>query len=460
MNKSLLHRYRVLFTCMLGALPWMKWLLAVGIVISLIGVPVKLIWDTPAGFIGGGACLFLFLFMNAIALPYQMLSLGSSKQLALLPGIREAAFVLFLLCCICLSVVVATIASRAQPRDFFGAFSTALFSISAVLMVSVIVGQKYPRLQGLVYMFGWGLIQMYKLLADVHPIILLVVNLSFWLAFFRHWMNWRPQKYQPNMFAMSHTQLAEFMRPRNANLFYSFDGFFKLYPSRSDTIVGSILLGRSDGFKSKLMNMVGVLLGLLFLVGLFFLIADLKSFRDFFVFAGQVNIYIMYICFSYGLIQFFFRNVGKAWLLFDGKRDRFFVLLERTFCFCAATFFFPIFIVHLTLAFLLLDWSVYRDLVWITAIYSLIVIVVAFYVQFIIYHRTKGSLRWSVWVNILLMAIFVVPVIASNILWTEHKVSIMHLAYYFIVVSVLGVIALRKWAERQWVFVDLVKVNY
>lgn len=454
-SKLMWQHYAVLFRCFFLAHVWMIWMLIVGGVIFLAGVPLYMIWANPVGFIAGGAILSMYIFLNAVSFPDQILSIASSKQIGLLPRIRHTCFWMFVFACAIVSGLIAVLIYLSHRTELIHSNFSIFFLVSALLILNVVVGQKFSHMKGLVFLSFWALPHAYKLLTDVPPIQLAIVCLCVWFVFYHQWLAWRPQKFQPNIFGMSQNQLMEFNKIRagagwrlNKN---SFD--------KSNTLVGSILFGRFDGWKSMFLGAVWVFAGLMILISLFFSVSDVERFNRFMAFAGQTHIFIMYYSLAYGMNQILFRNPNKAWLYFHGRREDFFPFLERRFYFAAMVFGLPVLLVHAWVNFLLLDSIIYRELVWITLVYASIAIAFRFYTQLIIYHKTKGSMRWCGWANILLMIIFIVPVITGNVLWVDQKASIIQLAYCVFSVSIVGIFMLRSWARKNWTTVDFVRVK-
>lgn len=454
-GKLLWHNYAVLFRCLFSVHAWMRWLLIVGGIVFLLCVPLYMVWGNAIGLVVGGAILSMYIFLNSVSLPYQMLSIASSKQVGLLPNIRQACFWMFLFSCTIVSGPIAILIHLSQKSEIINSYLSVFILVSALLMLNMIVGQKFPRLQGLIFLCFWALPHVYKLLVKVNLIQLAIFCFSVWFAFYRHWLAWRPQKYHPNIFGMSQNQWIEFNKLGGLAAWQ----LSKLFSDKSNTLAGSLFLGRPDGWKSRLIGAVGVLAGLVILIGLFFAVSDVENFSRFMVFAGHVNIYIIYFSFACGVLLNIFRNVNKVWLYFSGRREDLFLFLERSFYFSAMSYGFPILLVHACVDFMLLDWSMYRELVWITLMYALIVIFVTFYAQLIIYHKTKASVRWSGWINILVMLISIVPVIACNVLWVEQKGNIIQLAGYLFGASIFGIFMLRNWVKRVWRLADLVRIK-
>lgn len=455
-SKLTLRHYAVLFRCFLSVHSWANWLLIVGGIIFLVGVPLYMVWTKPIGFIAGGAILSMYVFLNAVSLPYQMLSIASSKQIGLLPNIRRSCFWMFVCACAIISGLIAVLIYLSQHTALIHSFFSIFVLVSTVLILNIVAGQKFPRMQGLLFLCFWALPHVYsKLLAEVHPIQLAIVCLSVWLAFYRHWLAWRPQKYQPNIFGMSQNQWLEF------NRLGGFAGWQlnKFFAGKSNTLVGSVLLGRADGWKSRLAGATGVFVALVTLIGLFSALSDGDGFKHFMVFAGQPNFFIIYCSMAYGMFQILFRNTKKVWLYFPGRREDLFSLLERSFYVNAMSFVFPVLLVHLGVNSLLLDSSIYRELVWITFGYASITIAFTLYVQLITYQETKANLRWSGWLNILLMIIYIIPVIACNVLWVDHKANILFFVYCLFGISIVGIFLLRSWVKKKWALADLMRVT-
>lgn len=453
-SKLAWRHYAALFRCLFSVHSWMSWLLIVGGIIFLVGVPLYMVWTKPIGFIAGGAILSMYIFLNAVSLPYQMLSIASSKQIGLLPNIRRSCFWMFVCACAIISGLIVVLIYLSQHTAIIHSFFPVFILVSVLLILNIVVGQKFPRMQGLVFLCFWILPHVYMLLAEVHLIQLAVACLGIWLAFYRRWLVWMPQKYQPNIFGMSQNQWLEF------NKLGGLAGWQlnKFFSDKSNTLVGSILMGRLDGWKSMFQSATWMLLVLVVMIGFFFAVSDIESFNHFMVSVGQTNIFIMYYSSAYGMLQIIFRNTNKVWLYFSSRREDLFSFLERK-CYVASMFFaFPVLLIHACVNFILLDSKIYRELVWITLVYTSIAIAFTLYTQLITYHKTKASLRWSGWVKILLMIVFIVPVIACNVLWVDHKANIILFAYYFFGISIVGIFLLRSWVKKKWALADLVRV--
>lgn len=459
MNNAIMRRYWVLFTSLFAAFPLMKWIMLSGIAVMVLGIPIYGVWENSVGFGVGGGILFLGVFGCGMVFPSQMLSIASSKQIGGLPGLRDALFFLFLLMCLCVTIGSALLVSIKNHYFAIHEFWVILLLVSAILIGAVVLGQKYPGAQFIIFMSFWVLPRVYNYLMGFHLGILVVSSSAVWFTFYHHWKNWRPEKFHQNIFSMSQTQLIEFNRQRSVKSnpwFYKFDKFLSIKP---ESLIGSLLLGRADGGRSKLVSAITVLLVLLLFVGVFLVISDKQKFQGFFAVGGQTNMYILYFSMVYGLILCFFRNMHKAWLYFDGSRELYFKKIEKIFYGFALVSAAPVLLVHIGITYFMLDWGLYLDLIWVTAIYSLIAIAITFYTNLFLYQITKASLRWNGWIGILLMAMLVIPVIVCNVMWVEHKAKIIHWAYFFMAGSLLAIYILRNWVKKKWISVDFVRVK-
>ena len=450
--------YRILFTCLFSWIPWMTWLWMVGMAITIIGIPIYFIWNNPLGFFVGGVLLLVAVFMGLVGLPYQLLSINSSKQLGLLPDVRQASLHLFGLIILCVSIILTVMLCINEKGAIANVFSAVLVLVSMVLIGAVIIGQKYAGAQGMIFLCFGLLEPLYKSLMNTHWALLLVLCVSIWLVFAKNWLQWRPKKFQPNVFGMPHDQLLAF----NGREAFQWMGVVqwrdKILCNRAETWIGSLLLGRADGIRSKLVSAVATFLILSLLVGGIIILLGIDDFKAFFEIGGQVNIFIIYICIAYGLLINFLKNLHKVWLYFDGNREDYFKLIERMLFENLFPILMPVLIFHAVVNYLILDWSIYVELILLMAGFAFIVITVFFYTTLFIYYKAKGSLSWSMWVNNALVILAFLPVITSSILWAEHKPQIIKYAICFLLGAAVAVVIFRRWVKQKWMRVDFVRV--
>jgi hypothetical protein len=459
MKNPIASHYRVLFPCLFSWLPWMNWLWALGAATAIMGISIYFIWNNPLGFLLGGVILGVAAFMSLAGLPSQMLSIGSSKQIGILPGIREASLRTFVFISLCASLAIGGMLCIVEHRLMLGTFAALWILVSVVLIAAVFMGQRYAGSQTLILLCCSFLKPLYKSLMNVHWVLLLIACIILWVAFSRHWLRWRPGKFQPNIFGMSHDQLLAFSKQRSAQSRTIIEWRDRFLGGKAETLVGSLLLGRSDGGRSKLVSAASTLFILLFIVGVFIALSGTEKFKIYYEIGGQINICIIYICAGYGLSLSFFRNFHKAWMYFDGCRESYFTFIEKMFFGRLWMAIVPVFIIHIAINYFILDWQLYIELLFMTIVYALIVIATAFYTLLFIYHKTKGNLNWSMWVNNLLLLAAAVPLIACNLLWVDHKFQVMKWVMYFIIASVVALIIFRRCVKQKWMSVDLVRVK-
>jgi hypothetical protein len=299
----------------------------------------------------------------------------------------------------------------------------------------------------------------YKFLMAFHLGVLLVSNIIIWIAFYCHWIGWRPKKFHSNMYDISQSPWVAFRQQKSASTNQWYEKLDIFNSARAASLVGSQLLGGADGVKSKLKTAVSVFLVLIAYSGFILVIFDKENFQSFFVVVGQVIFYAMHFFIGKELSMVFFRNISKVWLYFEGERSQFFNCLERAFYGVWLVSAVPILLVHIGVTYFVLDWKLYYESIWITALYSLINILITFYVNLFVYYKTKGSLRWSGLVGILLFIALGIPLVACNLLWVDHKLEIIQSAYFLIICSAIGVLVLRNWVQKKWVSVDFVRVK-
>lgn len=456
MNTEIMLRYWILSTWLFRSFPLMKWIYLSGVVFVVLGIPVYGIWATHVGFIIGVGILVFATFMNAIALPYQMLSIGSSKQIGVLPGIRNVSFLIFTLTCFCSSFVITLLIFFVQNQITIQSFLVVLFLVSVVLTGSIVIGQKYPGAQGLIFICFGALTRIYSFLMEIHFGLLALSSLVIWVVFFRYWKSWRPVKFYPSIFGSSREQLIAFHQHGDGQPHPLIEKYFSV---KAKSLVGSLLQGSADGWGARLSSVIFVFFFLLIAVGAFFTVFDEGDFQRFFELIGQANIYFVYYLMAYALLMICFRNISKAWIYFDGRRDSYFNAIERFYCSWTLVFSIPFLVVHIGIVYFLLGGRLYGELIWLSVIYSWIGLAVMFYIHVFVYQKTKGDLRWNGGLGAVLMLMLVIPVVACNLKWVEHKSQIINWAYFFMVASALGVLALRYWVKKQWISVDFVRVK-
>lgn len=457
MNNAVIRRYWVLFNCLFAAFPLMKWIMLLCIAVMVIGVPIYGIWASRLGFVVGGIVLGFVLIMNTIALPYQLLSMASSKQIGFLPGVRHASFLLFSLMSLCVSIGITLLVSIKNNYVAIHEFWAISLLVSAVLISLVVIGQKYPGAQFIVFMGFWALSRVYNYVVEFHLGILLVSNFVVWLAFYRHWINWRPKIFHPNMYGMSREQLIDYHRNRISQSNYF--GWFERFDSiKGGTLVGSLLLGRADGWISEFKSLLGVFVVVLVFVG-YFLLSPERPWGNRFFEVCSINICMIYFLVANGLSIKLLRNMSNAWMYFDGGREILFRVMEKIYYGSLAVSYLLVFLLHAGITHLMLDGNIYGELVWVTAVFSLTVSVAVYYLNIFVYHKTKGSFRWVSGVSVLIMVALIICVATYSLEWSEYKTQIINMFYVLVAVSLPLIFILRNWVKKQWISVDLVRVK-
>lgn len=458
-NSVELRQLWSLYICLLSGVSWIKWMGAISVFLLVLGIPIKLLWDNSLSLVIGALVMALCMFANVVFFPFQILSLASSRQIGILPNIRKLSFIFLFVLNALASITVALLFFLANRGMGLGDFIAVSVLASSMLIGGLVISQKYPRAQGLVFVFLIPMARIFELQKEVSPILQIIFELSIWLAFYRHWMSWMPTKYLPNMFGMSQSQLSDFNKKRSMQKNYRFENFFNFNYSGGNSVVGSLLLGRADGVKSKMASMLFLVFILSVFVVIYVIGFNVNRFHDFYTFAGQTNIYIAYVCMAYGINKYIFQNAHKAWLYFPGNRGAYFAKIEKVFFTNLIFACVPILLLHASVNYAVLDWQLYVELIWLTLLYALVVSGFKFYISLLIYHKFKGDMRWSLWINNALLLIAIVPMVAGSLMWVDKKSAVIEALVYLIGLSLVLVFLVRHWLKAKWCSVDLVRIK-
>lgn len=308
---------------------WFERLVKISFGISVLGLLASKIF--AVGMVVALIPTTLFLLLNffiAVFMQGQMLALASSKQFFLLGSLRERmlclAFVQLIICSAILAIAFVRLGNQAVFLPFF---ASIFCTVSIVFALLVIVCRYWAGMQGLVFI---GLAYYIKLgswflqSGTVFSTIGIFITWSLFAAWF---IKWKPNRFHLNVFSVSQSDFA-----RNQELTrFSLYGFTNRLYGKPQSLIGSMLLGASDGWLVQIKRLLAEIAIFIFFISFPYFINAGSSFGQ--ALANNASVYLA-ISMSSQVLKIYLviaANFSKVWLFHSGSRDHILLTVEKCF---------------------------------------------------------------------------------------------------------------------------------
>jgi hypothetical protein len=343
----------------------------------------------------GDTAMAVSLCVCAMALPSQLLAMNSSRQFSGLPELRRVSLqLIFLFCMMLPSGLIFVLWYFDKPADYVSVFLTASILLSGYMTIGVLIASYIPAGQNLVAIFIFFFVKLANFLFILHLVACLSLLIIIWLSFAIWWLRWRPQRYLPNAMLLTQSNLRGWQQQiaRSGAMKgwrkWAALGFpdINLQGSTPRTLVGSILLGYSDGC---LWRSLVVTLAIYLIVATVCFYSD--SFLNLLPFAF-VAIHFFYIMTAWSILLVFGRNIKAAWLMCMGDRQALFNAIEQTYARASLSMIGGIAILHFLSCMIASEYLSSWPLAILLFVYSLVMIIPMLYLVLILYARVGMDL--------------------------------------------------------------------
>lgn len=343
-----------------------------------------------------------------------------------------------------------------NPKEFsfYSTFALITMTLTCVAVLFAAVGSYMQTAQGFVPLFVWLVFFSAKsanLFSSENIVTYWLVTIALWLGMYFWWFQWQPKKYLVNCMTLSAVE----MQKQQSNVIQSVTFAFSALPK---TLIGSMLIGSSDGIKSWLKRELGLLV--IFLVALAYILYWSKTMPE--SSAGiLIAIYVfVFICIRGGIIfQNCYRNLYRLWMGSQYTRAELLGCIERRYFLLASGS-----IISMALLFALVNTAVltfpisFFHSMYLLLISSLVV-VVSFYLGLLIYIKSAASLVVLNWIGPIVNLCLVGIMVYLNILWGSNA-SYEHAHYLWFSGALLALILLgRMWVKSSWKKVNFYRVK-
>ncbi len=455
MMKTSMQRFWVLIKVLLFPHAWLRGMVKLGAALVLIGLIIHLKWHNPLCAIFGGILIMTNMAMNFIALPNQLLSLNSSKQFGILPGLRQQSGVIYFIFSVLISIAVTLIFSLESSKQGFQFFLAVFLMASAFTIGNLFLALRWNRAQGFLYMIFVMLPNAFAWLVKIDTLIILSGLIMCWSVFFRCWLTWRPAKLHKSIFGMT---IDDALKNQQEVQSFWHQGIFRFVKIRPQTLLGTLLFGSADGWLARMKSaMSGLVLTLLFLALYRALLGS--SAIDGLIRQADIYFFIAYISSSFAFHGVLFRNLHKVWMFYSESRSSLLSSLEKFYYPWSLSVIIPLAIIHLTtpnfVAGMVSD--VFLTLSLIT--FALALLAFNFYLSIVIYCKTLAHYSWVLGMNMGVMLVSTAIVIPLYFSWADHKLELFPFVLVCIIALFGGVILLRHWAKKCCLNINFLRVK-
>ena len=373
-------------------------LLVIGLV--FLGALIHWVYDSDVLLVICMGIFSILLLIAAMSLPVQALALVTSRHIILLGNFRWILAAIFCLFSLLIVLVIFIIMlSSKSSNDYSSLLLIVFFLASSFVCLSVVCASRIPGGQGFLFAFFFLAPKLVELLLPIHPLWLFSAAVVVWGLFLQWWLNWRPQRYQPNFMLLSFKDM-----DARGQQFAS--GWSFLW-GKADTWIGSRLLGVSDSFSAHIQRFLVSLpiLALSFVPAYFLLPSDplvrefLFVFMLLFVLAFSGSVVLPMCC----------RHIKFIWLVVSGNRQVLLRYVEYRYWLTVL----PATIINLIgmLVLAVLLRISYTPMIWsFLVISALLNQALIFNLVWIVYQKSSASTIWlgtTILANLLLWAILV-----------------------------------------------------
>lgn len=392
-NPSLLHfrQYAALFFKLLMPLNVLRWILAFTAVLWALTLLLQESsdWSFLLAIVMAISGLMAFLLLMLI--PNQVIALASSRPVSLLGNSQSTLLVILLVSASVIGwIVCLTIMSNQESSQIPSLSLVVWLIVSLLLQLCVFIRSRWENNWIFIFMAAWIWMKLGLWLTDLHPLLLVSALLVSWLVFARWWLQWRPQKYRPNIMASVINDSQQAAAARNAG--------FLFQAGNADTWLGSRFFGVPDGWRSRSQRL---LVG-----GLIFLLAPIPVY--WFMGKEQLDALIKYalipfvmfmsVSIAQGMAVNFIRNLRGVWLYCPSGRQSMLDLAWKLYLREMGVWMLLTFGLALVIELL---WGQGRAAeIWLYSVVTILLMnTLSFYLTWWVYLRSQGSLLWCNWIG-------------------------------------------------------------
>lgn len=460
------QQFKIILESLLFISPWTRLLILGGFCLAAVAATLQYLsgWITFAVIAAfGDVAMAVSLLVCAMALPGQLLAINTSRQIGILPGIREMSLLVLIAFCLALPAgLMCVLWFFDKPVDYVAVFFTALVFLSGIMALGVVLASRLPMGQNFILMFSWLLVKLAGPLLTLSIVNYLLLLMLIWLPFCIWWLRWRPEQYLMNPFGIAHNNTQRWQlellktgygRGWKGLLATGLAGaHWKNHAPGS--AVGSVLLGYSDGASDLLKkSAIGVLVYLCLV--LFALFKDKLSDVGQFAFGF---VYIMNLFTAFGLLWAFSRNMRNAWLLCIGGRATLFSLVESTYRRALVNFLGLLAAAHLVSCIVFSEYFYNWQFSLLLLSYSFAGILCALYIWLIIYARYGVPPAWLILPTAISMLASAGLLLVIVSFWQSQPLLSYEVAFGYVVSLLVISIFLRKKAQQMWQQVNFRRV--
>lgn len=453
--RTSMQRFWVLTKTLLFPHAWLRWMVILGAILVLIGLVIYLKWQSPLCAIFGGGLIMTNFAMNFITLPNQMLSLNSSKQFGMLPGLRKQSWVIYFLFSLLLSFSITLFFSVGNQARSFQFFLAVFVMVSGFSIGNLFLALRWKWAQGFLGMTLVALPTIFAWLIKIDALIFLGGLIVGWIAFYRWWLNWRPVKLYKSIFGFTMTDVLK--NQHEFQLFWS-QGIFSFAKTKPQTLIGTLLFGGADGWQARIKNLVsGLVLALLFIMLYKALLGS--SIIDALSSQADVFFFIAYTSSSFAFQGCLFRNLHKLWIFYPASRDSILSALEKLYYLWALAVMIPLAVMHLTAPMLVTGM---KDDVFFTfslIMFAVILLAFNFYLGIVIYCSSRANYRVVMWIGMGVMLGSMAVVLPLYFAWDNYKTHLAPLVLVAISALFGSTLLLRYRAKKYCLKINFLRVK-
>ncbi|MES2675218.1 MAG: hypothetical protein V4660_13340 [Pseudomonadota bacterium] len=393
--------------------------------------------------------------MNFITLPNQILSLNSSKQTGILPGLRKQSCVIYFLFSLFISVPITLIFSLGSQTRLLQFFLVVFAMVSVFTIGNLFLALRWKWAQGLLGITFVMLPTVFVWLTTINALIFFGGLIVGWSTFFHWWLNWRPVKLYTSIFGFT---MNDVLKNQQEFQFFWSQGIFKFLKAKPQTLIGTLLFGSADGWQARIKNLIsGLILALLFIALYWALLGP--SAID--ALSGQADMFfsIAYTSSSFAFQGYLFRNLHKLWMFYPESRDSLLSSLEKFYYPWGLAVMIPLAVIHLTapVFFAGMKSNIFFTLLLI--IFSVTLLALNFYIGIVVYCRSRANYRVVMLISMGVMLVSMVLVYTLYFAWADYKTQLVPFVLMFIFAFFGSTILLRNWAKKCCLEINFLRVK-
>lgn len=429
-------------------IPINKWVLVVGILLSLVGSIVYWVWAMPLVLMMGLGVAAMFFVLTGFYLPAQLVAIASSRQLGSLANIRLLSCAVVALNGALASLFIIGVLVFKDPLVVTFHGFIAIFTTIMLLQLFAVWASQKGWVQFVLWVLWFMAIQIGEWFITQPLWFSFAILTVTWAMFLSWWLSWKPAAYIKNMVGSSQAESSSWQ----ANQF----GWWQAYlATKPKTLAGTLLMGVHDGGISYLKR------GLIppVLIALAYVVASLllkpQTVEAFFSATAGAVFCIFIAAFGSSMAIMVFKNFKKIWLLSLSPRDEMFNFTERLYYPALIIGMLPIAVASALVAVVFAPDYFTIEIVLLYLIASLSLSCMSFYLGLMLYKKTQASILYFGWLNGVLYVLgfgYIVYLNGfSSLEWLDKYLGLIGWTAFAGVLLVLG---LRWLAERSWRRID------